>query len=97
MAPLTSGQKAVTATAAQLASAEIPVESIVLKAHPLNSAAIYFGALGVTTSTGYPLNPNEEFQISPANDNLRKTPKLSEIYVIAADVGETLCWVATPR
>lgn len=96
--PFKTGQKAVTATAQQLTSDSAPIETLVLKGVSGNTIDVYFGnSSSVTTSTGYPLAANEEFVFSPANEQLKKTPLPSDIYVIASDVGATIAWTATPR
>jgi hypothetical protein len=95
VAQLTTGQKAVSASAAALTAAATQIETLILKAHPDNSAVVYFGDSTVTTSTGYPLDAGEEFQIAPGNGPLGLTPKPSEIYVIGTS--GTVAWVATPR
>lgn len=94
---LNTGQKAVTSTAAALTSTDFPVETLILKALPNNTGTVYFGVAGVTTGTGYPLEAGEEFQFSPALDNLKRTPKPKDVYVVASGSVGSVAWAATPR
>jgi len=94
--PVRTGQVAVTATAAPLTSDDFPAETVIVKAFPDNTGSVYIGTSDVTTSTGYPLSPGEEFQFSPALGNLNRTPKPKDVYVIGSN-GDNAAWIATPR
>lgn len=94
--PLTHGQKAMTGSAVQLSSSSAPVDTVVLKALSGNAADLYFGLTGVTSSTGYPLSPGEEFTIAPGNGPLKRVPLLSQLYAVGTS-GDDLAWIATPR
>lgn len=80
-----SGQQAVTASAAALAtntSKNICVEALVG-----NTINVYLGASGVTTSTGLELPPGAASCWPVTNTNL--------VYVIASTTGASVSWFAT--
>lgn len=65
-ATILSGQKTVTASASALASNAL-TNGVVVKADPNNGAAIYIGPSGVTTATGYKLNPGDAISFAVTN------------------------------
>jgi hypothetical protein len=77
---LVAFQASVTATAAALASNA--THSFCVKALPTNSLTVYIGLSGVTTSTGYPLQPGDWFCYQLSNTNL--------VYVIASSTGSSV-------
>ena len=83
-AALLSGQQAVTATAVALASNSC--KKVIVKALQGNAIAVYVGATGVTTSTGYELGPGESATLELSNTNLA--------FVIASATGASVCWAA---
>jgi len=93
MPKIEGGQMAVGASASPLSSdPSLKVETLILKAPDSNTAPVYFGVSGVTTSTGYPLSAGEQYQILPGNGALGLMPKPNEIYVVGTS--GTLAWVA---
>jgi hypothetical protein len=73
-------QQAVTASAAALPSNA--AHSFCVKALPTNALTVYLGGSGVTTSTGYPLQPGDWFCYQLSNTNL--------VYVIASSTGSSV-------
>ena len=70
-ANLYTGHKTVNTTAVQLTSSSTPlINGVVIKAPTSNSAAIYVGLTGVTTSTGDILEPGESRGYAVNNLNL---------------------------
>jgi hypothetical protein len=81
---ITSGQQAVTATAAALPSST--TRSVCVKAVVANSINVYLGPSTVTTSTGMELAPGDVICLPLANP--------SAIYVIASTTGASVSWIA---
>ena len=81
--PLTA-QVSVTATAAALASNS--THTVCVEAVIANTIPVYVGASGVTTSTGFALNPGDEFCWQVNNSNL--------LYLIASTTGASIQWTA---
>lgn len=82
------GQKAVSTTAVQLsASSTIPTNGILVEALSTNTASIFIGGSGVTTSTGFELQPG---QIVPFTCNL------NTLYIISvASTTDKAAWNVT--
>lgn len=85
------GQKTYTTTAAQLSSAvTTPVGKVKIKAAPGNSDNLYVGlSSGVTSSTGWILDANEEIEL--------EVNTLGEVWVIGGAASQVAQWIATPR
>ena len=81
--PIT-GQQAVTATAAALATHECV--QIIVKALSSNSIPVYVGPSTVTASNGYELAPGDWVIV--------EVEKAEFVYVIAATTGASVCWLA---
>lgn len=77
-----SGQQAVTATAAALASNA--AHGVCVKALAANTIDVFVGPTGVTTSTGYPLSAGDGICYQVSNSNL--------IFVIASTTGASVAW-----
>jgi hypothetical protein len=82
---LITGQKAVTATAAALPP-NVLTRGITVEAKSTNTAVIYVGGPGVTTSTGLELPAGAAVTLQVANSNA--------IYVVAVSTGQTVTWLA---
>lgn len=93
---LLGNQITVSGTAQQLTSGAQAVETLLVKAHASNAAVVYVGPLGATTANGYPVSPGEELVFSPAYDNLKRTPKPSEVYVVGT-ASDKISWLSTLR
>ena len=74
-ATIYSAQQTVTTSAVALASQALS-NGLVITADPTNSAAIYVGPSGVTTSTGYKLQPGASISYGVTNANA--------IYIVSA-------------
>lgn len=81
----TSGQQAVTGTAAALATNT--AKSVCVKALVANTINIYVGATGVTTGTGFELTPGGGACWTVANTNL--------LFVVASTTGASVAWSLT--
>lgn len=77
-----TGQLAVTSTATQVAD-RAGASLIILSAPSSNTAPVFIGPSGVTTSTGIALSPGQSRQFYG--------PDLSRVYAIAA-ANQTLTW-----
>lgn len=79
------GQKAVSTTAVQVsASSTLPTNGILIEALSTNSASIFIGGSGVTTSTGFELSPG---QVCPFTCNL------NTLYIISvASTTDRVSW-----
>lgn len=82
---LFSGQQAVTGTAVALPTQVS--KQVCLKTNVTNSINVYVGSIGVTTSTGQELAPDESLCLPVANLNL--------LYVVATTTGATVTWTGT--
>lgn len=72
-----SGQQAVTGTAAALATNT--TKGLCVKANAANTINVYLGGAGVTTSTGFELDPGDSYCTSITNSNA--------IFVVASTTG----------
>ena len=80
------GQTTSKSTQVQLtASSLVPTNGVTVQALSANTAKIYVGLTGVTTSTGFELNPGQQQQFSPANANL--------LYIIGSNNTDKVCWL----
>lgn len=79
------GQKTVSTTATQLsATSTVPTNGIIVRALSTNTASIFVGGSGVTTSTGYELVAGEATSF---------TCNLNTLYIIsAASTTDKACW-----
>lgn len=94
-APLT-GQVALSGTAQQLATTTTQnVKAFTLKAASSNLQPAYLGAAGVTTSTGYRLDPGEEFEYERQLGGTLYELAPSDIYVVGTS-GDRVSWFASP-
>lgn len=82
-ATILSGQQAVTATAAALASHTL-TRGLCVTALSTNAISIFIGPSGVTTSTGLELVAKAGFCAAVSNSNA--------IYVVASTTGATVTW-----
>jgi hypothetical protein len=80
-----TGQQAVTTTATALPSNYL-TNGITVEAKSTNTAVIYVGGPGITTTTGLELPAGAAVTLQVANSNA--------IYVIAAATGQTVTWLA---
>jgi hypothetical protein len=85
LSTFTSGQQAVTGTAAALATNT--AKSVCVKALIANTINVYVGATGVTTSTGFELTPGGGACFTVANTNL--------VFVVASTTGASVAWSLT--
>lgn len=81
---VTSGQQAVTATAAALATHTL-TSGICVEALSTNAISVFVGPSGVTTSTGQEIPAGAATCIALSNSN--------EIYVVASTTGATVTWL----
>ena len=84
-AAILSGQQAVTGSAVALATNT--VKNICIKALLGNTINVYVGPTGVTTATGYELDPGANVCMPVTNTNLP--------FVIASTTGASVSWIAT--
>ena len=81
---VTSGQQAVTGTAALITGTSYG--NICIKALAGNSINVYLGGPGVTTSTGMELAAGNSY-CSPSNQ--------SEFYIVASTTGASISWITS--
>jgi hypothetical protein len=84
-AAVRSAQQAVTNAAVALASGAS--KNICVKGLSTNTASVYIGPTGITTSTGMELAPGDAYCGPVSNTNL--------IFVIAVAGGSSVSWIAT--
>lgn len=84
-----SGQTTVTTAGTEvLLSSSQPCNSVVIKALTSNTGIMYIGndgANAVSSSTGFPLNKDEQIVVAIKN--------LNQIYVDASVNGEKVAWI----
>jgi hypothetical protein len=80
-----SGQQAVTASAAALATNTI--KGVCVKGLIGNTINVYLGGSAVTTSIGMELSPGQAVCLALSNTNA--------VYVIASTTGASVSWIAT--
>lgn len=80
---IVAGQQTAGLSAVALPAQAI-VNGVVLKAPASNAAAIYVGPSGVTSSTGFPLNPGESISYAVTN--------LSAIFLIGSNATDLLAY-----
>lgn len=86
--PLKTGVlSAIGATALQLITTTYPLTSgVTLSTPSTNTDTLYFGVVGVTTSTGFPLPKSTSITIPIAD--------LSTLYIVSAGTGDSVNWFA---
>lgn len=80
-----TGQQATTASAVDLPNVAFATGLVTLKAPSTNAAPIEIGQAGVTTGTGFILEPNDSVQVSVLN--------LSAIYLIGTNTTDKITWI----
>lgn len=97
MASPISGQVSVSGTAAPLSSTPLTVAAFTIKAPLANSATIYIGPAGVTTGTGYGLDPGDTFEYERSSQNGQVTYQIgpNDVYVVGSG-GDKATWLASP-
>lgn len=93
MAVIRTGQVTISASAQQIST--YTDTSYVIKARPGNTGPVYIGESGVTTSTGYILEPGDSFEVTAA---LTGHPvfnvALSQLYVIGTS-SDKISWLSS--
>jgi hypothetical protein len=90
--PLT-GQIVTTGTAAKLTAVPCQPTNWTVKAPVANASTVYIGQVGVTTATGYPLEPGDSIEIdrrATAGAVFDLVP--ADLYVVGS--GGTVAWLA---
>lgn len=81
-----AGQVAVGVAAAAIGS-NVLVEGVIVQALSTNTATIFVGPSGVTTATGFELQPGQATSIAVNNTNV--------IYAISGSAAQKLCYVGS--
>lgn len=99
MGTLLTGQVAVTGTAQQLDSGNSAsaCTAFAIKAPKTNTGEVFVGTTGVTSSTGYALDPGESFIYERRNDNgyPRYQLQVSDFWAVGTS-GDNVTWLASP-
>ena len=85
-ATLVNGQQTVTTSAVALPSGAL-TQGVVLEALSTNTVSIFVGATGVTTSTGYELQPGASIGIAVDNTN--------RIFVRCTSTSPVVSWIGS--
>ncbi len=80
-----TGQQATTTSAVALPAGTFTRGPVVFKAPKGNAAAIEIGASGVTTGTGFVLDPGDSVSLN--------VESLASIYLIGANTTDHLTWI----
>lgn len=84
-ASVSVGQTTSNTSAVQLNSSSTPsTNGILVQALSANAASVYIGGSGVTTSTGFELQPGQAVAFSASN--------ITALYVIGANNTDGVCW-----
>lgn len=87
-ATLSTGQKTLGSSSTQMTSTSVaPTNGVIVQALSGNAASVYVGVSGVTTSTGFELQPGQAVGLVPTNQNV--------IYGISTNGTDGVCWVTT--
>ena len=82
---LTTGQQATTTGAVVLPSAIITNGPVTFKAPKANASPIMIGKSGVTTGTGFALDPGDIIKLNIGN--------LNQVYLIGANTTDKITWI----
>lgn len=80
-----TGQQATTTAAVPLPNVLFVAGPATLKAPKANAASVEIGVAGVTTGTGFVLDPGDIIQIPVAN--------LDALYLIGANTSDKITWI----
>ena len=80
-----TGQQATTTNAVALPSAAFTGGPVTLHAPKANAAAIEIGASGVTTGSGFVLDPGDSVTLGVQN--------LNQLYLIGANTTDHVTWI----
>lgn len=95
-APLT-GQAAATGSPVALSATPIACAAFTIKAPATNAGTVYIGAAGVSTSTGYSLDPGDvfEYERQAQNGQPLYTLTVSDFYMVGTNPDKVV-WFASP-
>lgn len=86
--PIQNGQTTIGTTAAALSSSTAPFnQNVMIKAASTNTGAVYVGASGVTTSTGFPLAAGQSVTVGAVSPSV--------CYVIGSASGQAVAWIGS--
>jgi hypothetical protein len=95
-----TGQVAITGTAQQLDASNIAGSAAAwsVKAPSTNANTVYIGPAGVTTGTGYPLTPGDEFEYTRMFNQITPLLQLvpTNLFAVGTAGSDVLAWFATP-
>lgn len=85
---LVTGQTTSNTSQVQLnATSHVVTNGVIVKALSTNTASVFVGVSGVTTTTGYELTAGQSVTLYPSNSNV--------IYIIGANTTDKVSWVVT--
>jgi hypothetical protein len=82
-----SGQKTSTGSAVAIATSQAFVNGVIVQALSTNAASVYVGPSGITTSTGFELQPGQATSMAVNN--------LNAVFVIASSSGDGVCYIGS--
>ncbi len=83
--PVNVGQTTSGTSAVQLSSTSIvPVNGILVQAISTNTASVFIGGSGVTTSTGFELQAGQAVPFTCNN--------ITDLYVVGSNTTDKVCW-----
>lgn len=82
-----SGQKTSSGTAVAISTSQAIQNGVIVQALSGNAASVYVGATGVTSSTGFELQPGQATSIGVNN--------LSSVFVISTTSGDGICFIGS--
>lgn len=96
-APLT-GQVAITGSAQALSASPITCQAFTIKAPVANANPVYIGASGVTTGTGYQLDPGDDFEYQRLSlqGQARYELSPSDFFAVGTAGSDKVTWFASP-
>jgi len=82
-----SGQQTSTGTAVAIAASQALAVGVIIQAKSTNTSSVYVGPSGVTTSTGFELQPGQATSTAVNN--------LNAVYVISITSGDGICYIGS--
>ncbi len=82
-----TGQMVSTGTAMPIAASQPLINGVIVQALSTNSSSVYIGSAGVSSSTGFELQPGQATSMAVSN--------LNSVYVISVTSGDGICYVGS--
>jgi hypothetical protein len=97
VANIATGQVTVTASQQALTASPVGAKAFTIKASSANANPVFVGAPGVTTGSGFRLDPGDEidYQRDDRNGQTRFQAQLTDFFVIGSAASDVVSWLAS--